>query len=110
MLKWFQRKFSNIEKDPELTDEQKHILMSLLFQNPSLQLYLNKRERFLVESSVDALLEGKVPDSKFLAGRLHEIRELRETMKVSHNRVVREKEESRARTKVVGTSTTAMSA
>jgi len=106
MLQSFLRKFlkhSPLETDPGISDEQKRVLFYVLWQNPSIQIYLNKRERYLLENSAESLAQGQIPDSKFLAGRLVEIRELRDYIKIAHDRVQKEKEQERARTKVVNT-------
>ena len=52
-------------------------LMGRLYQNPSMQQYLDDREMTLIRSGMELFIRGKMPTPDWYAGQIYEIRRLR---------------------------------
>lgn len=83
-LTWF---LARLSEEPKLFEQNLETSMKTLdrlWQTLAVHQYLDGREAYLRDSTVNAVLSGNVPDSKYFAGRLHEVQEFRAKLKAAH--------------------------
>jgi hypothetical protein len=77
---WALGRLTTVPKsDPEPREVQLKMLANL-YATQAVREYLTQQEAYLMRMAADALVEGKIPDSKFLAGRLKEVRSFRDKL------------------------------
>lgn len=69
-----------------LSEENYITAMSKMYQNPAVLQYLNEREEYLIREGMEKFINGRLEDTRGLAGQLVEIRALRTRMKVCYNK------------------------
>ena len=62
---------------PTMNREQEIGMFSQLWQNPTFRQYINARERYLKDQSIEDFIQGKLKSAEGLAGQFIEIRNLR---------------------------------
>lgn len=74
--------------NPQVFEQQLETSMKTLdrlYQTSAVHKYLDEREAYLIQSTADAVVqEGRIPDPKYLAGRLRELRDFRDKLKAAH--------------------------
>lgn len=58
--------------------------LATLYQTQAVREYLDRQETYIIRMAADALAEGHIPDSKFFAGRLKEIRSFRDKLTAAY--------------------------
>ena len=90
-------KIETPEKVRTLTNEQRIGMLALMWQNPMIRTYLEERERFLIDSGMDAFIAGKLSNSSMWAGRLQEVRELRLRIRMAYTSLTEERKRKQER-------------
>lgn len=78
---------ARVSDDPKRVSAGLDVTMSTLnrlWQTQAVHEYLDGREQQLKDMTTEAVLRGQIPDSKFMAGRIAEIRALRDRLKAAH--------------------------
>ena len=69
---------------PNLSREQQIGMFSEMYQNATVRRYLDEREKWLIETGMNAFIENKLTDAKGYAGQLIEVREFRNRIKLAY--------------------------
>lgn len=75
------------------TVEQEMGVLSQMWEYPATHRYFDKRERYLVDMTANEVASGHMPDAKFFAGRLHEMREFKSQLSAASAYTQRKKKE-----------------
>lgn len=80
---------------PKLDKDEQIKLLSGIYQNPAYRRYSTAREQYLIERCAQTLTSGQVPDAKFVAGQLLEVREFRNRTRTAWTVIERSKKKDR---------------
>ena len=85
-----------LEKELPLWNEMQRTtrvnLMSKLYQNPAMQLYVKEREEYLIHSGMRKFIKGDTGGAKELAGQLVELKTLHLHMRTCYTSKIKERE------------------
>jgi hypothetical protein len=84
MFTWFLGLYAEDRKEMHQSLDATMYSLNMLYQTPAVHRYLDEREARLKDMMTAVLLSGKIPDTKFMAGRISEIREMRDKLKAAH--------------------------
>lgn len=77
LVLWFIDKLVGQPPRTQETKEQEIGVLSQFYETPAVQRYLDERERYLIDTGIERFIEGKLTDTRGLAGQLIEVRSLR---------------------------------